>query len=51
VRNPYKPLYINRGYTDEDEITFILPAGYHPDMEPLNINLNKPFGKFKMTTQ
>jgi transglutaminase-like putative cysteine protease len=50
VRNRTNPVYINRGYTDEDEIVYILPAGYHPDMEPLNINLNKPFGKFKMST-
>jgi transglutaminase-like putative cysteine protease len=49
VRNRTNPVYINRGYTDEDEIVYTLPAGYHPDMEPLNINLNKPFGKFKMS--
>jgi transglutaminase-like putative cysteine protease len=49
VRNRTNPVYINRGYTDEDEIIYTLPAGYHPDMEPLNINLNKPFGKFKMS--
>lgn len=49
VRNRINPVYINRGYTDEDEIVYTLPAGYHPDMEPLNVNLSKPFGKFKMS--
>ena len=49
VRNRTNPVYINRGYTDEDEIVYTLPTGYHPDMEPLNINLTKPFGKFKMS--
>ncbi|MCQ6957361.1 DUF3857 domain-containing protein [Mucilaginibacter aquariorum] len=49
VRNRTNPVYINRGYTDEDEIVYTLPAGYHPDMEPLNINLTKPFGKFKVS--
>jgi transglutaminase-like putative cysteine protease len=50
VRNRVNPVYINRGYIDEDEITYILPAGYRPDMEALNINLKKPFGSFKVTT-
>ncbi|GGH07263.1 DUF3857 domain-containing protein [Mucilaginibacter phyllosphaerae] len=50
VRNRTKPVYINRGYVDEDEITYALPAGYHPDTEPLNISLSKPFGKFKAST-
>lgn len=49
VRNRVNPVYINRGYTDEDEITYTLPAGYRPDMEPLNINLKKPFGSFRVT--
>nr|WP_067063255.1 DUF3857 domain-containing protein [Mucilaginibacter sp. L294] len=50
VRNRTNPVYINRGYTDEDEITYTLPAGYRPDMAPLNINLKNPFGSFKVTT-
>ncbi|MBD1384570.1 DUF3857 domain-containing protein [Mucilaginibacter rigui] len=48
VRNRVNPVYINRGYTDEDEITYTLPTGYHADMEPLNINLKKPFGSFSV---
>jgi hypothetical protein len=50
VRNRVNPVYINRGYIDEDEITYSLPKGYRPDMEPLNIELKKPFGSFKVTT-
>jgi transglutaminase-like putative cysteine protease len=50
VRNRTNPVYINRGYTDEDEITYALPAGYRPDMVPLNVNLNNIFGNFKATT-
>jgi hypothetical protein len=49
VRNRNNPVYINRGYIDEDEITYTLPAGYRPDIEPLNINLKKPFGSFRVT--
>jgi len=50
VRNRQNPVYINRGYTDEDEITYTLPSGYRPDMAPLNVNLKNPFGSFKATT-
>ncbi|WP_238989289.1 hypothetical protein [Mucilaginibacter terrigena] len=49
VHNRVNPVYINSGYTDEDEIIYTLPAGYRPEMEALNVNLDKPFGKFKMT--
>jgi transglutaminase-like putative cysteine protease len=49
VRNRVNPVYINRGYTDEDEIIYNLPAGYHADIEPVNISLKKPFGKFTAT--
>ncbi|MET3980537.1 hypothetical protein ABIB62_003137 [Mucilaginibacter sp. UYP25] len=50
VRNRTNPVYINRGYVDEDEIVYTLPAGYKPDMEPLNVSMSKAFGKFKMST-
>jgi len=49
VRNRITPVNINRGYTDEDEITFTLPTGYKLEKLPLNIALNKPFGKFSAT--
>ncbi len=46
VRNRHTDLYINRGYTDEDEITYKLPKGYHVDIRPAPLNIEKPFGKF-----
>ncbi|MFA6083188.1 DUF3857 domain-containing protein [Mucilaginibacter sp.] len=49
VRNRTNPVYINSGYTDEDEITYTLPAGYHSDLNPLNVSVEKPFGTFKAT--
>ncbi len=49
VRNRRQALYINTGYTDEDEISYTLPKGYHVDMRPAAINIEKPFGKFSVT--
>jgi hypothetical protein len=49
VRNRQNDVYINRGYTDEDEITYTLPAGYHVDLRPTNVSISKPFGKFSAT--
>ncbi|TWR26866.1 DUF3857 domain-containing protein [Mucilaginibacter achroorhodeus] len=46
VRNRINPVYINRGYTDEDEITYILPKGYHPETEGWHVNIDEPFGKY-----
>jgi hypothetical protein len=44
IRNRVNPLYINRGYTDEDVITYTLPEGYHTERTLLNVNLRKEFG-------
>ncbi|MEN0055375.1 MAG: DUF3857 domain-containing protein [Mucilaginibacter sp.] len=46
VRNRRLDVYINRGFTDEDEISYTLPAGYKVDMRPANVSISKPFGKF-----
>ena len=46
VRNRRHDVYINRGYTDEDEIIYTLPANYHVDLRPVDISISKPFGKF-----
>jgi len=46
VRTRVTPLYINRGYTDEDEITYKLPPGYKLEDRPLRLFLEKPFGSF-----
>ncbi|NHA07137.1 DUF3857 domain-containing protein [Mucilaginibacter sp. HC2] len=49
IRNRRQEVYINRGYTDEDEIAYTLPAGYHVDLRPTDVSINKPFGKFSAT--
>ncbi|WP_183573132.1 DUF3857 domain-containing protein [Mucilaginibacter sp. X5P1] len=49
VHNRVTNVYINEGYTDEDEITYTLPEGYHLDSEILHRNLDSPFGKFSAT--
>jgi len=46
VRNRATDVYINRGYTENDEITYTLPAGYHPGKQPYSLSINKHFGKF-----
>lgn len=46
VRNRSTEVYINRGYTDVDEITYTVPAGYRLDSRPLLVSITKPFGKF-----
>lgn len=46
VRDRTTDVYINRGYTENDEITYTLPTGYHPDRQPYNLTINKPFGQF-----
>ncbi|SDS81295.1 protein of unknown function [Mucilaginibacter mallensis] len=46
VHNRVTNVYINEGYTDEDEITYTLPTGYHLDSEILHRNLDLPFGKY-----
>jgi len=50
VRNRTTDLYINEGYTDEDEITYTIPAGYRQDTEPLNVNIKNAFGTFTATS-
>jgi transglutaminase-like putative cysteine protease len=46
VRNRTTALYINSGYTDEDEITYKLPTGYKVEFTPLDVTIDNPFGKF-----
>jgi hypothetical protein len=49
VSNRLNEVYINRGYTEEDEITYTLPAGYHLEKAPLNYSVTKPFGAFSVS--
>jgi transglutaminase-like putative cysteine protease len=51
VTNRVNPVYINRGYVDEDEISFTLPLGSKISTRPLQLTIDKPFGKYVATTQ
>jgi len=46
VRNRQNEVYINRGYTENDEVVYTIPAGFHSDKDLLNFSVDKPFGKF-----
>jgi hypothetical protein len=50
VINRKTDVYINEGYTDEDEITYTLPSGYHAEYTPSEVTLKKPFGSFAVTS-
>lgn len=49
VRNRVTDLYINRGYTDDDEVVYTIPPGYKLDLNELHVFVEKPFGKFTAT--
>ncbi|MES2277413.1 MAG: DUF3857 domain-containing protein [Bacteroidota bacterium] len=49
VRNRSTDVYINRGYVEEDEISYQLPAGYKPEKILLNQTFDKPFGKYTVS--
>jgi len=49
VRNRQNPVYINRGRTEEDNVSYTLPKGYKLESEPLSVNIDKPFGSFTVT--
>lgn len=46
VMNRQNPVYFNRGYTEEDQITYTLPKDYKLETEPLNVSIEKPFGTY-----
>jgi len=50
VLNRKTDVYINEGYTEQDEVTYALPTGYREDSEPLNVSITKPFGTFTATS-
>ncbi|MXV52087.1 DUF3857 domain-containing protein [Pedobacter sp. HMF7647] len=49
LRNRTFPVYINRGYTDVDELTFKLPGDYKIESLPENKVIKQPFGEFSVT--
>jgi len=46
LANRINPVCINRGYTEDDEITYTLPKGYQLQSEPIKKHIDKPFGNF-----
>lgn len=48
IQNRTSQLYLNRGYTDIDEITFTFPANYRIDLPPKNINIVNPAGTYSV---
>jgi transglutaminase-like putative cysteine protease len=51
VMNRKNSMYINRGYTEEDNINYTLPAGLSLEKKPLEVTIDKPFGKFMVSMQ
>jgi transglutaminase-like putative cysteine protease len=51
IINRHNDVYIPRGYTRDDEVSYTLPPGYHSDKEPLNVSITKPFGSFSATME
>lgn len=49
VKNRTLPVYINRGYTDEDEIEYELPSGYQLEYQPERKLVTTPFGTYSVT--
>ena len=49
VRNRVNDVYINRGYTEDDEVIYTIPIGYRLEKAPLNKSIDKPFAKFTAT--
>ncbi len=49
VKNRELPLYINRGYTDEDSITYVMPEGCTLVSGPQEEEINGPFGYCQTT--
>jgi len=48
VQKREMPIYINRGYVDNDDITFTVPENYTVELRPADIKLNTDFGEFVM---
>jgi hypothetical protein len=50
VRNRTLPVYINRGYTDEDEIVYSFPDGYTVEAKPDDRQIISQFGSYTIRT-
>ncbi|RZK73378.1 MAG: DUF3858 domain-containing protein, partial [Pedobacter sp.] len=39
-------VYINRGYSDEDVITYIIPDNFNIELKPNDLMIESPFGSY-----
>ena len=46
VRNRVTDVYISRSESEEDNVIYTVPNGYRLEKRVLNVNIDKPFGKF-----
>lgn len=51
LRTRLNDVYITRGSTNEDEVTYTLPSGYHLEKRPLQVSITKPFGNFSVSME
>lgn len=51
VRNRTLPVYVNRGFTDEDEIIYNLPDGYSIEAKPNDREIKSPFGTYTVSVK
>lgn len=47
IKDRRLPVYINRGYTDEDRITYTLPDGFMLVADAWNEEIESPFGQYQ----
>jgi hypothetical protein len=48
VTNRTKALYINRGYTDQDIITYQLPDGFMTEAKPADVLIHNEYGSYSI---
>lgn len=49
IKNRTLKVYVNRGYTDEDELTYLLPKDFKLEALPKNKQINSAFGSYSAT--
>lgn len=51
INNRLNEVYINRGYTDMDELVYTLPEGFNVEAMPENRTVESPFGTYSSTAE
>lgn len=49
VRNRVQQVYLNRGYTDEDEVVYQLPEGYEIEAKAADQSITSDFGRYQFS--